>query len=138
MTIKYIEEELKILQKYNNIKKKKLFEVIFYQKDNGTFPVKEFVSSLDPKMRSKVYKAIQLLKDNGNKIPYPFSKHLKDGVFELRVKFSNDIVRILYFFCKGKIVVLSNAFVKKTQKTPEKEIELAISRKKDYERRKLT
>lgn len=115
-----------------------MFEVIFYQRDDGTFPVKEFVSSLNPKMRSKVYKAIQLLKDNGNSIPYPFSRSLKDGVFELRVKFSNDIVRILYFFCKGQIIVLSNAFVKKTQKTPNREIELAISRKRDFERRKLT
>ena len=112
-----------------------MFEVIFYQNNDGTFPIKEFVSSLNPKMRSKVYKTIQLLKDNGNNIPYPFSKHLQDGVFELRIKFSSDIVRILYFFCKGHIVVLTNAFVKKTQKTPKKEIELALSRKRDFERR---
>ena len=74
------------------------FEVIFYQKDNGEEPVKEFILSLDVKMRAKVARSISILERNGTKLREPFSKYLGDGIFELRISFSSDISRIFYFF----------------------------------------
>jgi phage-related protein len=71
-----------------------------------------------------------------DKIPEKFLKHLEgtDGLYEIRVKVSSDIFRILCCFDKGNIVVLFNAFQKKSQKTPKKEIELAekLKKKKFY------
>lgn len=65
----------------------------------------------------------------------PFSKPIKNGIFELRAQVGNDISRVLYFFYIGKKVILTNGFIKKTQKTPQKEIELALKYKNDYLKR---
>jgi phage-related protein len=65
----------------------------------------------------------------------PYSKSLEDGIFELRTKLGSDITRVLYFFVIGKKIVLTNGFVKKKQKTPRVEKELAKKYKIDYERR---
>ena len=58
-----------------------------------------------------------------------------DGIFELRTKQGSNITRIFYFFFVGKKAIITNGFVKKTQKTPKVEIELAKKYKADYERR---
>ena len=73
-----------------------------------------------------------MLEDYGPDLKQPYSKHLEDGIFALRVKFSSNITRTLYFFAKGKRIILTNGFVKKTQKTPKKEIDLAKRRRVDY------
>ncbi|MBR4515337.1 MAG: type II toxin-antitoxin system RelE/ParE family toxin [Lachnospiraceae bacterium] len=65
----------------------------------------------------------------------PLSKELEDGIFELRTIEGSDIVRILYFFDKGKIIIATNGFVKKQQKTPRNEIELAKKRRTDYHKK---
>ena len=111
------------------------FEVIFYKKENGEEPVKEFLLSLNVKMRAKVARAISILERNGNELREPFSKYLGDGIFELRISFSSDISRVLYFFFNKKRIILTNAFIKKTQKTPYNEIEKAKKYKNDYIRR---
>ena len=61
------------------------FEVIFYEKGNGEEPAKEFLMSLDDKMRAKIIHSISRLKKNDTELREPFSKHLEDGIFELRV-----------------------------------------------------
>ena len=55
-----------------------------------------------------------------------------DGLYEIRIEFQNNIYRIFCGFDKGNLVVLFNAFQKKTQKTPKKEIELALKLKVEY------
>ena len=59
-----------------------------------------------------------------------------DGIFELRAKVGSDISRVLYFFVVGRTVVLTNGFIKKTQKTPPAEIERAKQYREDYLSRK--
>lgn len=75
------------------------YDVIFYEKPDGTEPAKEFLLSLDPKMRAKMLKTIDLLAENGNELREPYSKYLEDSIFELRAKVGSDISRVLYFFC---------------------------------------
>ena len=65
-----------------------------------------------------------------------YSKELEDGIFELRAKFSSNISRVLFFYDKDKIIVLTNGFIKKSQKTPKQEIELAKIYRSDYFARK--
>lgn len=110
----------------------KNFEIIIYSKENGEQPIDKFLTGLNAKMRARVLRSITLLRDNGNELREPHTKALKDGLFELRVQQSNDIARILYFFMIGRTIVLLKGFVKKTQKTPSSEINLANKYRADY------
>ena len=115
------------------------WEVEFYQKENGEIPVEDFLLSLNPKLRAKAYSDILLLKKLGINIRAPFSTVIKGerykGLFELRVKFSSDITRIFYFLYAKNTFVLLHGFVKKSNKTPVRELIKAASYKSDYERR---
>ena len=112
------------------------FEVEFYETPNGDPPAKEFLLSLDKKMRAKMADTISILQDNGYELREPYSKHLSEGIFELRAKVGSDITRVLYFFYVERHIILTNGFIKKTQKTPPKEIERAKKYRADYLRRK--
>ena len=114
------------------------FEVNFYHKADSSCPVREFLDSLDEKMLAKMLGTISLLEANGPQLREPYSKPLGDGIFELRAKQSNNITRVLYFFVVGRQVILTNGFVKKTQKTPPEEIALAQKYRADYLHRKET
>jgi phage-related protein len=59
-----------------------------------------------------------------------------EGLYEIRVQQGNDIFRVFCFFDEGKIIVLSNGFQKKSQKTPKNEIEKALKIKREYETEK--
>lgn len=109
-----------------------MFEVVFYQKEDGTKPAKEFISSLSNPLKAKIATRIEILKEFGNNLREPHSKPLNDGIFELRTQLGNDNVRILYFFFIGNLIVLTNGFIKKTQKTPVSQIELAKKYRKDF------
>lgn len=62
------------------------YEVIFYETENGKQPAKEFLLSLDTKMRAKMFRTIELAAENGADLREPYSKPLDDGIFELRAK----------------------------------------------------
>lgn len=111
------------------------FSVDFYKEDDGKCPVREFIDSLDNKLKAKLLRLLVLLENNGNELREPYSKPIGDGIFELRVKRGTDIVRILYFFVVGHRIILTNGFIKKTQKTPIAEFELARRYRATYLRR---
>lgn len=112
------------------------FEVEFYETTDGDKPAKDFLISLDNKMRAKMASMISLLQENGYNLREPYSKHLSEGIFELRAKVGSDITRVMYFFYIDRRVILTNGFVKKTKKTPSKELEKAKKYRQDYLRRK--
>ena len=74
---------------------------------------------------TKMIGLLEILQERGSQLREPYSKHLEDGIFEVRCQSGNDITRILYFFYYRGKIVLTNGFVKKTQKTPRKENEFA-------------
>lgn len=108
------------------------FEIIAYTKSDATIPVEDFIHTLNPKMIAKTLRELELLADFGNELREPYTKHLSDGIFELRIKHGRDLSRVLYFFVFGKKIVLTNGFIKKTLKTPNKEISLAKKYRHDY------
>lgn len=112
------------------------FEVEFYETTDGDKPAKDFLISLDNKMRAKMASMISLLQENGYNLREPYSKHLSEGIFGLRAKVGSDITRVMYFFYIDRRVILTNGFVKKTKKTPLKELEKAKKYRQDYLRRK--
>jgi len=108
------------------------FEVEFFETEKGEQPARDFLLSLDKKMRAKLVGTISLLQDNGYELREPYSKHLSEGIFELRAKLGSDITRVLYFFYVGRRIILTNGFIKKTQKTPSQEIDKAKKYRKSY------
>lgn len=84
-------------------------------------------------MQEKIDWIFELIKSVDH-IPQKYFKHLEnsDGLFEIRIEFEINIYRIICFFDEGNLVILLNAFQKKTQKTPKAELELAKKLKKQY------
>lgn len=109
-----------------------MFTIHYYTEADGSKPVQEFILSLNIKLQAKVASDLERLRQAGNEIREPQSKYLRDGIFELRTIQGNNIVRLLYFYDKNRIIVVTNGFVKKQQKTPGREIRLAISRREVY------
>lgn len=97
-----------------------MFDVIFYEGENGEKPVEIFLDSLDNKMRAKPLGLLGILSEKGNSLREPYSKHLQDGIFEIRCKFGNNITRVLYFFYYNQRIILTNGFVKKDAEDSEK------------------
>ena len=114
---------------------KKKYEVIFYRDINKKSPFIEFLNSLDNKLRAKTLMMVHLLEENGNDLREPYTKSLSDGIFELRTISGNNITRSLFFLYVKKKIVITNGFVKKIQKTPKNEIELAKNYKNDFIKR---
>ena len=112
------------------------FEVIFYDKADGTEPAKDFLKSLDIKMLAKMARIIVILQKNGATLREPYSKSLGDGIFELRAQVGSDISRVLYFFSVEHRAVLTNGFIKKTQKTKQADVDQAKSYRSEYLNRK--
>lgn len=114
-----------------------MFDIDYYTLPNGEQPVRVFLDGLDNKMQVKAFAGLALLEEMGNSLREPYSKPVGNGLFELRVKYAGDISRIFYFFVVNNRIILTNGFVKKTQKTPKRELTLALKYKADYERRVL-
>ena len=112
-----------------------MFELELYETEDGKQPVAEFLDSLDNKMNAKLVGLMELLEEKGNELREPYSAPIGDGIFELRCKLGSNITRALYFFYVDKNIVVTNGFVKKTQKTPPAEIKLAKDRRKDWLKR---
>ena len=108
------------------------FKALFYKMSDGTEPAKEFLNRLDKKMRAKMIRTIAVFESNGTNLREPYSKHIEDGIFELRAQIGSDITRVMYFFVVGRRAVLTHGFIKKTDKTPLFEIERAKSYRSDY------
>ncbi|HHV85034.1 MAG TPA: type II toxin-antitoxin system RelE/ParE family toxin [Petrimonas sp.] len=94
-----------------------------------------FMKTLSRNERLKIRKALLLFGEE-EKIPYHYIKYIRDSIFEFRVSYGNNEFRIFFIYDGNTIVVLLNCFKKKTQKTPQNEIEKAIKLKNEYYERK--
>ena len=108
--------------------------IVFYRSNNGKCPVEEYLDSLSKKQVEKVFFVLDLI-EQLNVVPRKFFKKLEaaDDIWEARIRYENNIFRLLGFFDGNELIILNHAFTKKTQKTPQKEIKKAEKRKKDYQ-----
>ena len=108
-------------------------KIVFYRFENKKCPVENFLESLSNKQVEKVFFVLELI-ETIDIIPRKFFKKLEatDDIWEVRVQYGNNIFRLFGFFDDNDLVVLNHAFIKKTQKVPNKEIKIAEQRKKDY------
>ncbi len=112
-------------------------EIIFYRSLTGRCPVEEFLDSLNDKQVTKILWVFRLIKEVAF-VPKEYFKKMAgtDDLWEVRVSFGNKIFRFFGFFDRKKFIILTNGFVKKSKKTPKKEIDVAHQRRKDYFERK--
>ena len=106
--------------------------VEFFLEDDGTAPVAEFLDSLDPKTRARFQWSIEQLRLRNTAARAPLVKHLDGDLWELREESSTNIYRVIYVFFTGKRIVLLHGFQKKTQKTPVRELDMALRRHKAF------
>ena len=106
---------------------KKDYKVYYYIDEKGNSPVKEYINNQSIKERVKIFGFIVFLRESDGYLNEPYSKHIKDKIRELRIDFSKKHHRIMYFTFTGEKIILLSAFTKKTEKTPEKEINKAIN-----------
>ncbi|MEW6114362.1 MAG: type II toxin-antitoxin system RelE/ParE family toxin [Thermodesulfobacteriota bacterium] len=110
-------------------------EVVYYQNDDETVPMKEWMKGLgsQPKHRAKCIEWIGLLRDNGHDLRRPIADYLRDDIHELRPRFQRIQYRMLYFFYGRERAVITHGIIKQTDKVPPKEIDRAVEMKKRYE-----
>lgn len=120
-----------------------MYEIEFYETEDGKCPIWDFLEALrlkaptnkDARIQHKQASLyIELLQLNGTHMNAEITKHLDDGIWELRP--GNN--RVFYFFYQNDTYVLLHQFRKKSQKTPKREIEKAKAERNDYLRRKET
>lgn len=114
-----------------------MFEIDFYRDANGRSDVLDYIKELRKKSDSskndrinyqKILSYINLLKRMGLSVGEPVLKSLGEGLYELRPERN----RILFFYWDNNKYVMLSHFIKKTQKTPKREIDKAKRRRKDY------
>ena len=108
----------------------------YYVTNSGREPVKEFIDSLASRTQQKFFAVVGMLETLGKSLPEPHAKPLGNGIYELRLKGQEGYIRILHFFFDDNKIILTNGFIKKSNKTPRKEIELAEDRRIQYLNRK--
>lgn len=93
----------------------------------------DFYAGCDADLKEAIDQRLAYLLQHGNMAGAPVSKPLREGLFELRANTNRHQARFLYFFQAGKVIIVISAFLKKTRKTPQDEIDKAKRRKKAIE-----
>jgi phage-related protein len=114
---------------YNYIMNKKI-NVVFYKTPAGNEPVREWLLSLDVEDKKVIGADIKTV-EYGWPVGMPVSKPLGSGLYEVRSNISSKRIARVIFTIIDSYMVLLNGFIKKTQKTPQNEIDLALKRAKD-------
>jgi phage-related protein len=98
------------------------FRIEYVELPNGRIPARDFTDSLDDKAAARLDAFIDRLRISGNRMHNKFVKKLTNNIYELRVKQFDRIFRVLFFYRRGMIIVITSGFQKKTEQTPLGEI----------------
>jgi phage-related protein len=112
--------------------RQKFFSAVFFETAGGKQPVKEFIKELTKEEQKEIGADINVVQKNFP-IGLPLVKKIKPKLWEIRSTIKDGICRIFFTIFAEKIILL-HIFVKKTQKTPPKEIDIAIERLKEFKR----
>jgi phage-related protein len=103
-------------------------DVVFYQEEDDSVPLLEWLDHLPPKAQAKCLARLKRLENLGHELRRPEADYLRDGIHELRASLGGVHYRILYFFHRNIAAVVSHGITKE-QRVPPREIERAIERK---------
>lgn len=106
------------------------WNVEYYEENDRSRPVEQFIDSLSIKEQARVFQRIMLLKEHGPNLGFPFSSQIEGRLRELRLQFGKADYRILYYGDVKREFVLLHAFRKHSPQTPRREVEVALKRMK--------
>ncbi len=112
-----------------------MYNVRLYFDEKGRVPVQEFLSFMQEGIRQKFYRYLEQLELLGPQLGRPYADKVRDNLYEFRIRFGSDNIRILYFFMNRDVVILTHAFKKDQQRLLENDIQLAERRRNDFLRR---
>ena len=109
------------------------WKVLYYsENEKEASEIELFIESKDERNQAKILAWLEKLEELGPNLPRPYADILTDGIHELRIKLSGNQIRILYFFCFKNFIILTNQFVKNTDKVPKNEINKAKKRRDNF------
>lgn len=112
----------------------KRIPAIFYRTGAGGEPVREWLKRLSPEDRKRIGEDIKTV-EFGWPVGMPVCRPLGDAVYEVRTSLTqNRIARVLFYVDRKSRMVLLHGFIKKTQKTPDEDLDLARSNKSQHQR----
>src|SRR5438552_866444 len=111
------------------------WQIVLYRDARGQSPVMEFIRTLDKATQQRILSAIEQLRQENQRATFPLVRKIEGKIWEMRIESGPNTYRVFYFFFTGKQIVLAHAFQKKTQKTPQREIETARQRYDEFLRR---
>ena len=106
-------------------------EVVFFADEDGTAPLLVWLDRQEPKVQDKCLVKIERLEELGHELRRPEADYLRDGIYELRVRYRSVNYRMLYFFSEG-VAVVSHGLTKE-DRVPDREISTATSNKAKFE-----
>ena len=107
-------------------------KVVFYKEDDGSVPLIDWLSILEPRAVVKCRVKLQRLAELGHELRRPEADYLRDGIYELRIVFGSINYRLLYFYHGQEAAVVSHGLAKE-RRVPLREISKAVERKQRYE-----
>jgi phage-related protein len=110
----------------------KKLPAFFYQTAGGTHPVRDWIMSLTPEDRQLIGRDVQKV-EFGWPLGMPYCRSMGKGLWEVRSNLTDGKIGRVVFCVVRQRMVLLHGFVKKTQKTPPQDLELALKRMKDLE-----
>lgn len=106
--------------------------VVFYQEDDGTVPVLDWLDALPAKAQDKCRVRVERLQELGHELRRPEADYLRDGIYELRIGLQGTNYRILYFFHTRVAAILAHGLVK-ARAVPVRDVNEALRRKHKFE-----
>ena len=109
--------------------------VDFYEEQDGSAPVEEFLETLPGKHKAKAVAIVKLLEEQGMNLPFPYSSQVRGRLRELRAQFAKDRIRILYFADSRRWFILLHGTIKRSEKLAEADIRMAEERMQRHEQK---
>src|SRR3989338_8214905 len=110
-------------------------KAIYYEDERNSRPVEEFINHLESKTKAKVLARIEFLEERWQELRRPYVDTLEDGLYELRVIFSGNQVRVIYAYMFKDYIVLLHGIIKKTKEVPPEDLTKAKNRMTDFQAR---
>lgn len=109
--------------------------VEFYEEEDGSAPVEEFLNSLPTRHKAKGLAIVRLLEEAGPTLPFPHSSQVRGRLRELRTQQGKDKIRILYFGDARRWFILTHGLIKRTDRLSESDIQIAEKRMRTHIRK---
>lgn len=110
-------------------------KAIYYEDQRNRRPVEEFINSCEPRLKAKVLARIEFLEGRWQELRRPYVDALQEGLYELRIIFSGNQIRVIYAYMFSDYIVLLHGLIKKTREVPREDMLKAKSRMSDFQAR---